>query len=135
MNSSSLPPLDINHTAMAAINDDGDNNGSDTRKDAVLNDNNLPTKSNENPSEVIVKQHKRSTNNTNTGQRHKRPKRALCTHPNCTNQIVNNSLCVKHGATIKRCSYASPHCSNYAQVGGVCTKHGVMEVIMMTLVY
>jgi len=43
----------------------------------------------------------------------------------CSNLVVNNNLCRRHGATKKRRTTCSiPRCPKQAKTGGVCTYHG-----------
>lgn len=115
-----LPPLD----STAVMNDDDAQNANDIRNEQVPEDNNTIKNDNFQP----------TTTTTHPNETHikKRSNRAICKHPSgCTNQVVNNSLCVKHGAVIKRCSTAN--CTNYAQVGGVCTRHGAKKKIKLCL--
>lgn len=45
-----------------------------------------------------------------------------CCFVGCTNAVVNNRVCIRHGATVKKCS--NKDCSNNAVQGGVCITHG-----------
>ena len=48
-----------------------------------------------------------------------------CSVEECTNGVVNNGVCVKHGATVAICS--SEGCTNQAVQGVVCIKHGAKK--------
>ena len=57
--------------------------------------------------------------------RKKKRKRGKCTHPTCTNDVVQGEVCFKHGAKVKatkKCTH--PTCTNDAVQGGVCIRHG-----------
>ena len=55
----------------------------------------------------------------------KKQKKKKCSHPDCNNQVVNNGVCARHGATRKLCSH--PGCNNKVQNNGVCTRHGAIR--------
>ena len=47
-----------------------------------------------------------------------------CRIPNCTKLVQSKSLCISHGAILKRCNYSE--CTNRAVKGGVCKRHGAV---------
>ena len=47
-----------------------------------------------------------------------------CNNDSCTNQSVQNGVCVRHGAKVKRRICTSPGCNNVVISKGVCIKHG-----------
>lgn len=54
----------------------------------------------------------------------KKQKRTVCNHEGCTKWVVNNGLCVNHGATKpkqKTCSHEG--CTKQSQKGGFCSRH------------
>ena len=52
-------------------------------------------------------------------------KRRTCPVQGCTNQVVNDGVCIKHGANVKQCSIDG--CTKNSLKGGVCWKHGANE--------
>ena len=64
----------------------------------------------------------------------------ICITPNCTNIVINNNLCIRHGARKKQrtlCSHPHPHpdgdeslCTNIAVQGGLCKRHGAKKVVV-----
>jgi len=49
-------------------------------------------------------------------------KRKYCSQDGCSNLVVQDGVCLKHGARVKRCSQDG--CKNYVKQGGVCLTHG-----------
>ncbi len=57
--------------------------------------------------------------------RKKKRKKPKCTHPICTNNVVQGGVCKRHGAKVKaRKKCMHPTCTSNAVNGGVCIKHG-----------
>ena len=55
-----------------------------------------------------------------------------CSHDGCDKNAVNNGVCVKHGAKVKvyYCSHPDG-CNNQVQNGGVCFKHGAKAKVKL----
>ena len=66
-----------------------------------------------------------STNNATKKKAKKKYRKPTCTHPQCTNRVMNQGVCARHGARVRICSF--PECSKYAQKGGVCIRHGAKK--------
>ena len=49
--------------------------------------------------------------------------RRKCTHPQCSNYVQSNGLCIQHGYRKKKCS--NDGCTNNVIRNAVCTNHGV----------
>jgi hypothetical protein len=66
-----------------------------------------------------------SSNSPNKWRKYKR----ICKVPECTNQIVQGDVCIRHGARRKLCTYTKDGvgCTSYAHKGGVCTLHGAKK--------
>ena len=45
-----------------------------------------------------------------------------CKIDDCENVVVNNGVCVKHGAVLRKCKIEN--CTNHSQNNGLCKKHG-----------
>ena len=48
--------------------------------------------------------------------------RIKCKFDGCDNKVQNNGVCIKHGATSIKCKFDG--CDNYVRNNGVCRKHG-----------
>ena len=46
----------------------------------------------------------------------KKRNRAICSAEGCNNQVVNDGVCIKHGAQIKICSYAGKVVINHMHI-------------------
>ena len=52
-------------------------------------------------------------------------KRKTCSNEGCTNQVINEGVCLRHGANVKRKTCAvKKDSTNQIVKGGVCCKHG-----------
>ena len=65
--------------------------------------------------------------NNESGSSKKKRKKYFCSVAECTNQVVNGGVCIRHGAKVKRCNVVG--CPNQVLNGGVCFSHGAKKYI------
>ena len=81
---------------------------------------------------TVARQDSSSSSSSSSATKKKKYRKPQCSHPTCTNRVMNQGVCARHGARVRTCSV--PDCTKYAQKGGVCIRHGAVKEYKRCLV-